>query len=232
MEKEIFAIGLGPGDYEMVTLKGKRILDESDVIYLSGGASFNGYDEVKELLDKLGCGHKLVFFEYPFNKNAGHRHDHIKTFADSMISELEKGKKVSYVTMGDMTVYSSFPDVYNQLKKSGVTLTAVTGIPSMLAPASLTGQAIVDWKEKAVVMPCPDKFEDINEVFKYADTAIIMKINDNGKVIKEYMDNNNPKSAYAVFNAYTDKQAVFNLKENFPDSNTYEFFMSVVMIKK
>ena len=44
MERVIYAVGLGPGDYEMITLKAKKVLEESDIIFLSGGKVFNGYD--------------------------------------------------------------------------------------------------------------------------------------------------------------------------------------------
>ena len=63
MERKIYAVGLGPGDYEMMTLKAKRVLEESDIIFLSGGKVFNGYEEVKKILDNIGCGDKLKFYE-------------------------------------------------------------------------------------------------------------------------------------------------------------------------
>ena len=79
MERVIYAVGLGPGDYEMITLKAKKVLEEIDIIFLSGGKVFNGYDEVKKLLDNINCGSKLKFYEYPENKND--RQAHIKHFA-------------------------------------------------------------------------------------------------------------------------------------------------------
>ena len=42
MERVIYAVGLGPGDYEMITLKAKKVLEESDIIFISGGKVFNG----------------------------------------------------------------------------------------------------------------------------------------------------------------------------------------------
>ena len=62
MERVIYAVGLGPGDYEMITLKAKKVLEESDIIFLSGCKVFNGYDEVKKLLDNINCGSKLKFY--------------------------------------------------------------------------------------------------------------------------------------------------------------------------
>ena len=209
MERVIYAVGLGPGDYEMITLKAKKVLEESDIIFLSGGKVFNGYDEVKKLLA------------------------HIKHFAVETVKYLEKGMKVSYVTMGDMTIYSSFPDIYKELAKHNVVLKAVTGISSFFAPASLTGNSIVDWKDKAAIIPNPEDYKEIENILESFAAVIIMKISDNGKVLKEYLDKciNKPSTAYAVFNAYTEKQKIYDLMKEFP-YNTEEFFMSVVMIKK
>lgn len=231
MERVIYAVGLGPGDYEMMTLKAKRVLEESDIIFLSGGKVFNGFDEVKKLLDNINCGSKLKYYEYPENKND--RQAHIKLFAEETVKYLEKGMKVSYVTMGDMTVYSSFPDIYKELAKHNVVLKAVTGISSFFAPASLTGNSIVDWKDKAAIIPCPEDYKEIENLLDTFATVIIMKISDNGKVLKTYLDKceNKPSTAYAVFYAYTERQKIYDLTKEFPD-NSEEFFMSVVMIKK
>lgn len=231
MERVIYAVGLGPGDYEMMTLKAKRVLEESDIIFLSGGKVFNGYDEIKKLLDNINCGSKLKYYEYPENKSD--RYAHIKQFTEETIKYLEKGMKVSYVTMGDMTIYSSFPDIYNELAKHNVKLKAVTGISSFFAPASLTGNSIVDWKDKAAIIPSPQDYKEIENLLDTFATVIIMKISDSGRVLKEYLDKCRikPSTAYAVFYAYTERQKIYDLTKEFPD-NTEEFFMSVVMIKK
>ncbi len=231
MERKIYAVGLGPGDYEMMTLKAKRVLEESDIVFLSGGKVFNGYEEVKKILDNIGCGDKLKFYEYPENK--GERKAYIEHFTEETVKYLEKGMKVSYVTMGDMTVYSSFPDIYRELACHNVILEAVTGISSFFAPASLTGNSIVDWKDKAAIIPNPEDYKEIENLLNTFTTVIIMKIADNGEVLKTYLEKcaNKPSIAYAVFHAYTEKQKIYDLTKEFPD-NTEEFFMSVVMIKK
>ena len=56
MDNKIYAVGLGPGDYEMMSLKAKRILEESHIIFLNGGRVFNSLEEVTSILDKINCG--------------------------------------------------------------------------------------------------------------------------------------------------------------------------------
>lgn len=229
MIRKIYAVGLGPGDYEMMSLKAKRVLEESDVIFLQGGQIFNSQEEVVAILDKIGCGKKIKFHE--FNGENSNRFEKLNIFIDDMVSHLDKGMKVSYVTMGDLTIYSSFPDVYGILKEKNIELEAVTGIPSFLAPASLTGNSIVDFKDRAAIIPCPENHEEISKILQEFKTVIIMKINDNGKVIKEFMANNKPSLAIAAFNAYNKNQKVYNLLKEITSDNE-EYFMCVVMIKK
>lgn len=231
MDKIIYSIGLGPGDYEMMTLKAKRILEESDIIYLSGGKIFNGFDQVKELLSNISCDHKLVFYEFPENKSTTDKINYNEQFVRDTAQKLNEGKKICYVTMGDISIYSSFPDLYNELNKIGIKLIGINGIPSTLAPSTLTGTAMVEWREKATIMPCPDNKEEIEKVLTISDNIFIMKINDKGKVIFDFLKSNNVRTAVAAFNAYTEKQAVVDLLKEKPNDDL-DFFMSVVMIKK
>ncbi len=229
MKKKIYTCGLGPGDYEMMTLKAKRVLEESDVIFLSGGKVFNGFDQVKALLDNIGCGHKLKFYEFPNNKDI--HQQYIEDFVNESLKYYNQGMQVSYVTMGDMTIYSSFPDLYKELKKYGIELEAVTGISSFLAPASLTGYNIVDFKDKAAIIPSPDDYKEIEEILKTFATVIIMKTEDDGKCLQEFLSHNKPSYAAAVFNAYTPKQKIYDLTKESPFGKE-DFYMSVIMIKK
>lgn len=229
MDKKIYAVGLGPGDYEMMSIKAKRILEESDIIFLNGGRVFNSLEEVTSLLDNINCGSKVKYYEH--SGDSSQRLEQLKEFVDEMVRCYKKGMQVSYVTMGDMTIYSSFPDIYSMLAEYGITLEAVTGIPSFLAPASLTGVSIVDFKDRAAIIPSPENAEDIEKLFSDFQTVIIMKIGDNGKVLKEYIEKYKPKYACAVFNAYNKNQKIYNLLKEVP-LDSEEYFMCVVMIKK
>ncbi len=229
MSKKIYACGLGPGDYEMMSLKAKRVLEESDVIFLSGGKVFNGHEGVKALLDNIGCGDKLKFYEYPDNQSM--RHKHIEEFVAETIKYYNQGMQVSYVTMGDLTIYSSFPDIYNELKKHNIELEAVTGISSFFAPASKTGQNIVDFQDKAAIIPNPKDYMEIKNLLETFTTIIIMKVGDNGNAIKEFVEKCSPSYAVTVFNAYMENEKIYDLLKEHPYGKE-DFYMSVTMIKR
>ena len=230
MEKKIYAIGLGPGDHELITLKAKRLLDEANAIFLSGCQAFNGFEGVKAFLEKIGCANKLIFIEMPTNSDNTARNDHITYFVDETIKFFNEGKKVVYVTMGDISIYSSYPDVYIELKKRGIILEGVNGIPSFLTPTALTGLAIAEWQEKAAIMPCPKDYKDIENMLKVCENVLIMKTNDKGEVLREFIKHNKPSKAVSVFYAYNENQTIYDLLKDFPSRD--DFYMSVTLIKK
>lgn len=229
MERKIYGVSLGAG-YETLTLKGARILKESDVILLSGSRCFNNPEEVREILENIDCGHKLDPISMPASSDKNAHAAHTALFAEKCAEYLNKGKKTAYVTMGDITVYTSFAELYEIFKKMGITLEAVTGVSAFMAPAAVIGKNIVEWNEKFCVIPMPDRIEELSQCVKLFDSTIIMKIYDEGKVLREFLELEKPATAVMVVNAYKKNEEIFDLTKSFPQSK--DLGMSVVLIKK
>lgn len=229
MKRKIYGVSLGAG-YETLTLKGAGILKESDVILLSGSRCFNNPEEVREILDGIGCGHKLEAVVMPASSDKNAHSIHTALFAEKCAEYLNQGKKTAYVTMGDITVYTSFAELYKIFKNMGITLEAVTGISAFMAPAAVIGKNIVEWNEKFCVIPMPGSVEELAECVNKFDSTIIMKIYDDGKVLREFLKMEKPATAVMVVNAYKKNEEIFDLTESFPQSK--DMGMSVVLIKK
>jgi precorrin-4/cobalt-precorrin-4 C11-methyltransferase len=121
---KVYFIGAGPGDPELITLKGRRLLDEADVIVFAGSL-VNG-----ELLK----GTKAALF------------DSAKMTLEETHSVLMKyaaeGKTAVRLHSGDTSFYSAITEQINLLKKEGIEVEVVPGVSSLGAGAAALGQEL------------------------------------------------------------------------------------------
>ena len=116
----IYFIGAGPGDPELITVKGKRLIDEADIIIYAGslvnpqvlsGAKpeaeiYNSATmNLEEVLEVMKCG-------------------------------VDAGKKVVRVHTGDPSIYGAHREQMVELEKLGISYEIVPGVSSFLAAAA------------------------------------------------------------------------------------------------
>lgn len=122
MEK-IYFVGAGPGDKELITLKGYKLLSKADIV-IYAGSLVN-----PELLDycKDGCS----------------IYDSSKMSLEEIIGLMEegakKGKIVVRLQTGDISIYGSIREQGEELKKLGIEYESIAGVSSFLGAAASMG---------------------------------------------------------------------------------------------
>ncbi len=116
----IHFIGAGPGDPELITVKGKRCLAEADVI-IYAGSLVN-----KELLNcaKPGC---------EIHDSSRMTLDEVLTV---MVAAEAAGKTVARVHTGDPSLYGALREQLDALDRQGLSYEIVPGVSSFLAAAA------------------------------------------------------------------------------------------------
>ena len=92
--------------------------------------------------------------------------------AGRIIEELEKGKDVAYLTLGDPTIYSTYMYIHRIVKAKGYETTIISGIPSFCAAAARLDDSLVDRAEELHVIPSS---YGIEAALNYSGTKILMK---------------------------------------------------------
>lgn len=116
-------VGAGPGDKELITLKGYRRLSEADVV-IYAGSLVN-----PEVLNYC-------------SKNA-HKYDSasmtLGEIVDVMVRGAKSNKKVVRLQTGDFSIYGSIREQIEELKKRDVSYECIPGVSSFLGAASQMG---------------------------------------------------------------------------------------------
>jgi uroporphyrinogen III methyltransferase / synthase len=124
----VYLVGAGPGDPELLTLKGRRVLGEADVVV---------YDHLvaPEILDLAGPGCERVF--------AGKKGARLcPTQAEidaTLVSRAREGKAVVRLKGGDPFVFGRGGEEATALAAAGIPFEVVPGITAALAAAAYAG---------------------------------------------------------------------------------------------
>lgn len=176
---KIHGISLGPGDPELITVKGLRILKESDAIFFPGSLLSDGRKEsyVLPILKYYKIEEsKLQGF---YLKMSADRTVAEETYAETAIQVAEAykmGKKVSIVCEGDISFYASFSYLLEKLHRHHVPVELVPGINSFSLGAAKHQVPLCLQDQKVAILPREQSIENIEQALQQYDTLILMKI--------------------------------------------------------
>lgn len=115
---KVYFVGAGPGDADLITVKGKRLLDEADLVVYAG--SLVNPDLLTglkaDLMDSNGASLEAT--------NA------------RMLEALRDGKKVVRLHSGDPSLYGAILEQMQPLEEAGVEVEVVPGVSSLFASAA------------------------------------------------------------------------------------------------
>ncbi len=111
-------VGAGPGDVELITLKGRRLLDEADCIVYAGSLVN------RQLLD--GCGAE-IFDSKGMN---------LEEIVEVMTVAWRAGKRVVRLHTGDPSIFGAIKEQMQALDQQGVPYHVVPGVSSAFGAAA------------------------------------------------------------------------------------------------
>lgn len=124
MNAKIWFIGAGPGDPELITVKGRKLLDAADVVIYAGSlvnpALLNGikaeiFDSAKMDLDEI---------------------------VTIMRKAVENNRMVVRLHTGDTSFYSAISEQIEKLRELHIAYEVVPGVSSAMAGAAILGQEL------------------------------------------------------------------------------------------
>ncbi|MDS1029034.1 precorrin-4 C(11)-methyltransferase [Bacillota bacterium LX-D] len=120
MQAQVYFIGAGPGDPDLITVKGQKIIAQSDVVIYAGSlvnpALLDGLNSEVEIYNSAEMT--------------------LEDVIDVMIKSIAQGKKVARVHTGDPSIYGAIREQMDILDKHNITYEVIPGVSSFLAAAA------------------------------------------------------------------------------------------------
>ena len=184
MNGRFYAVGVGPGDFEYMTLKAVRALCEADVIAVpvkKSGESSTALEITKKAVDL--SGKRIEEVEFIMSRDRSVRLNSREKAAEKIAALLSDGKTVAMITLGDVSIYSTCSYVNERIGNMGYDTEIISGVPSFCAAAAAAGVSLCEENETLAVIPAQsEKLESVIDSF---DNIVIMKA---GKSIDKIYD--------------------------------------------
>src|SRR5208337_1128650 len=183
----LFGIGVGPGDPELMTVKGARVLERCRHIFVPKARSENGSIALSISGRYLRADARICELVFPMSADSGELSLHCAEAARSVADVVGMGEDACFLTLGDPLLYSTYIYLVRSLRKQLPGLEAVTvpGITAFSAAAALAEFPIGEARQRVVIIPASDDLDLIGKALAGGGTVILMKV---GKRLARVLD--------------------------------------------
>ncbi len=228
---KLIAIGVGPGDPDLLTLKAARVLKRVPVVAVPRPAS--GGDSMALSIAAAFIPTDTEILQLPFEmvKDPAARQAKRRQAADQIIQRLDAGQDVAFICEGDVMLYSTFAYLLDLLGQA-YEVEIVPGISSVMASA---GQAqlplALNHQQLAVVPATHVNVKDLDRILKNFDTVVLLKITNVMEILVPLLrDTGRLAQAVVVEHASTDDGRVI---ENIDEIKNGELsYMSQMIVSR
>jgi precorrin-2/cobalt-factor-2 C20-methyltransferase len=183
----LYGIGVGPGDPELITLKGAKVLGKCRQVFVPkarGEGDSAALSIAGGYLRADAEIHELVFPMITDPEELARRWEES---AGKLAAVLQAGEDACFLTLGDPLLYSTYIYLLRALRNILPQAVAVTvpGVTAFSAAAALTDFPIGEAKELVTIVPTADNLQAMEEALDRGGTVVLMKI---GKRLGRILD--------------------------------------------
>ena len=176
MSGKLYGIGVGPGDSGLLTLKAKQILDNSRIIACpvkEKGEESTALNIIKQVVDL--SEKEIVEVIFRMDKDKAKREQCRIKAAELLAGYLSEGADVAMITLGDVSVYSTYTYVNQIVKSMGYETEIIPGIPSFCSGAAMAEVSLVEGNESLGVISSLKGTQSLEDMLEKFDNLVVMK---------------------------------------------------------
>lgn len=225
---KLYGLGVGPGDPELLTMKAARLIRECDAVAIpvSGKETSIAYEIARGAVPEIETK-ELLEIPMPMIRDESKLKESHDKAAEAVIAELEKGKNIAFLTLGDPSIYSTYIYIHNRVGAQGYETEIVPGIPSFCAVAARLNEGLTEASEALHIIPA--SYEGIEEAVTLKGTRVLMKSGKSiGRIKTLLAEMANPPSVKMVERCGMQGERVFSRLEDLDEEAGY---FSILVLK-
>jgi precorrin-2/cobalt-factor-2 C20-methyltransferase len=168
----LYGVGVGPGDPELLTLKAVRIVSDCDAVCFPGNDTALAFEIACSGIPAIGSKEQIPL-ELPMTRDEERLRRAWETSAARIMDMLQAGKSVAFLTLGDVSIYSTFGYLRRIVEKQGYETRAVPGVTSFCAAAAALGEDLALREEPLHIIPA--SYPDVPAALRMGGAKVLMK---------------------------------------------------------
>jgi precorrin-2/cobalt-factor-2 C20-methyltransferase len=175
----VYAVGVGPGDPELLTRKAERVLRQADVVLApvsNPGEASVALETVREFLDEER--QEIIFHQFPMTSDKSRLIPAWQEAAELVAARVAAGKDVVFITIGDPLLYSTFIyllRIFRELYPQ-IAIEIVPGISSINTSAAVACVPLAEADERIAIIPATAGMDKVIEALAAYDTVVLLKV--------------------------------------------------------
>lgn len=168
-----YGVGVGPGDPELVTRQGCRLLEQCPVVAAAQTASGQtlALDIAAQAVDL--SQKELLLLSFPMVRSRAVREESYRAAAGQIIQRLERGQDVAMAVLGDVSIYATVSYLMEPIRRAGFETVLSPGVTSFSAAAAKLRRSLTAMDKPLTIIPAGGM--ELEQALELPGTKVLMK---------------------------------------------------------
>lgn len=170
-----YAVGIGPGSPDLLTLRAAHIIEQCDVLIspqAKGAAKSLALEAVRPFLDRQ----EIIVNNYPMERNEKKTRERWQFFAADVARRCAKGLSVVQITLGDPLIFATSSYLLQGLTElmPAAKIHVVPGISAFQTAASRFAETLTLQEDRLTLMSATD-LDSVEKALLQCETLVLYK---------------------------------------------------------
>ncbi|MBJ3814679.1 cobalt-factor II C(20)-methyltransferase [Shimwellia pseudoproteus] len=175
MSGRLYALGIGPGASDLVTVRAARLLGKLDVLFAPAGRKGGDSLALSIVREYLGADTEIRCCHFPMSADSAEKQQAWDDVSAQMRQQVMAGKQVGFITLGDAMLFSTWVFLLARLGRPDW-LEIVPGVTSFAAIAARSAMPLCMEQQSLAVISCTSGPEAIARALREHECVVLMKV--------------------------------------------------------
>ncbi|MCG8706851.1 cobalt-factor II C(20)-methyltransferase [Brenneria sp. 4F2] len=175
MTGRLYALGVGPGASDLITVRAARLIGRLDILYAPAGRKGGDSLALSIVREYLSPQTEIRTHHFPMKADDAEKEKVWDDVARQLTDEVANGKQVGFITLGDAMLFSTWVFLLARIGRQPW-LEIVPGVTSFAAIAARSALPLAMERQSMAVMSCTAPPAELEQALLTHDCVVLMKV--------------------------------------------------------